>query len=83
MYLEPKVVLQHLIEPRTSGRRGGLTDLLQETGSSGFPHPVLQSLRAQLAILYNVGSLKIWVEELLNRKELQNPRAAWPAGIHL
>lgn len=60
MYLEPRVVLQHLIEPRTSGRREGLRHLSQETGSSCFPHPILQSLgRAPLVILYNLGNLKI------------------------
>lgn len=44
MYLEPKVVLQHLIEPRTVGGEGDSDrHLSQETGSSCFPHPILQS----------------------------------------
>lgn len=65
MYLEPKVVLQHLIEPRTVGGEGDSDrHLSQETGSSCFPHPICSLSRTQLLILYNLGNLKVWMKDL-------------------
>lgn len=58
MYPEAKVALQHLVEPRKRGEgKGTLTrNLSQETGSGGFPTPILHSRSiTQLVILYSLG----------------------------
>lgn len=75
MYLEPKVVLQHLIEPRTSGRRETMTDTShrkQEVAASPTPFSLS---RAQL-VSYSVQFRKA-LKKLNRTSKSQGHLARW------
>lgn len=81
MYLEAKVALQHLVEPKEKGEgKGTLTrNLSQETGSGCFPTPILHSERNLMSYSLQFRQKgRIWIKELLSWKKTSKPWSSLP-----